>query len=427
MKSKEMVAMLLAGGQGSRLGILTKNKAKPGVAYGGMYRIIDFAMSNCINSGVDTVGVLTQYEPLSLNRHIGIGIPWDLDRSYGGVTILAPYINEEADSSWYTGTANAIYQNMNYIDSYNPEYVLILSGDHIYKMDYSEMLEKHKKSAADATIAVLEVPIEEASRFGILNTDEEGKVLDFEEKPKEPKSNLVSMGIYIFNWKVLREYLEHDNKLHQDLDFGKHIIPNMLNDNKRLFTYKHDSYWRDVGTIESYWQANMELTKIVPDFNLYEDSWRIYTRIENQSPHYISSTAVLASSIVSDSCEIHGEVHGSVVGTSVHIGKGSVIKDSIIMSGTVIGENCYIERAIIDDNNTIGDNVRIGEGENIPNQLKPTIYDTGITVTGEKSVIPSNVTIGKNCVVMGNTYNCMYKDGVLESGASLVINGGEVQ
>ncbi len=427
MKSKEMVAMLLAGGQGSRLGILTKNKAKPGVAYGGMYRIIDFAMSNCINSGVDTVGVLTQYEPLSLNRHIGIGIPWDLDRSYGGVTILAPYINEEADSSWYTGTANAIYQNMNYIDSYNPEYVLILSGDHIYKMDYSEMLEKHKKSASDATIAVLEVPIEEASRFGILNTDEEGKVLDFEEKPKEPKSNLVSMGIYIFNWKVLREYLEHDNKLHKDLDFGKHIIPNMLNNNKRLFTYKHESYWRDVGTIESYWQANMELTKIVPEFNLYEDSWRIYTRVENQSPHYISSTAVLASSIVSDSCEIHGELHGSVVGTNVHIGKGSVIKDSIIMSGTVIGENCHIERAIIDDNNTIGDNVRIGEGENIPNQQKPTIYDTGITVTGEKSVIPSNVTIGKNCVIMGNTFNCMYKEGVLESGESLVISGGEVQ
>ncbi len=425
MKSKEMIAMLLAGGQGSRLGILTKNKAKPGVAYGGMYRIIDFPMSNCINSGIDTVGVLTQYEPLSLNRHIGIGIPWDLDRTYGGVTILAPYVKQEKDSSWYTGTANAIYQNINYIDSYNPEYVLVLSGDHIYKMDYSDMLERHKKSDADATIAVLEVPIEEASRYGILATDENGKVYEFEEKPKNPKSNQVSMGIYIFNWSVLRQYLEKDSKIHVDSDFGKHIIPSMLEQDKRLFTYKFDEYWRDVGTIESYWQANMELTKIVPEFNLYEESWKIYTRTENQSPHYVAADAVVASSIVSDGCEIFGEVHGCVVGTNVKIGIGTVIRDSIIMSGATIGENCYIERAIIDDFNTIGSNVEIGVGENIPNEEKPNIYNTGITVTGEKSVIPSGVKIGKNCVVMGNTTNDMYEKNMLSSGKTLVVAGGE--
>lgn len=423
MRSTEMIAMLLAGGQGSRLGILTKNKAKPGVAYGGMYRIIDFPMSNCINSGIDTVGVLTQYEPLSLNRHIGIGIPWDLDRTHGGVTILAPYVNQEENSSWYTGTANAIYQNINYINSYNPEYVLVLSGDHIYKMDYSIMLERHKKSNADATIAVLEVPIEEASRYGILATDEDGKVYEFEEKPKEPKSNQVSMGIYIFTWSVLQEFLEKDNKIHNDSDFGKHIIPAMMEKDKRIFTHKFDSYWRDVGTIESYMQANLELTKIVPDFNLYEDSWKIYTRSENQSPHYISSDATVASSIVSDGCEIFGEIHGSVVGTNVKVGIGTVIRDSIIMSGTTIGENCYIEHAIIDDNNTIESNVKIGVGDNIANKEKPNLYNTGITVTGEKTVIPPNVSIGKNCVIMGNTTNNMYENNKLESGETLVIGG----
>ncbi len=423
MRSTEMIAMLLAGGQGSRLGILTKNKAKPGVAYGGMYRIIDFPMSNCINSGIDTVGVLTQYEPLSLNRHIGIGIPWDLDRTHGGVTILAPYVNQEENSSWYTGTANAIYQNINYINSYNPEYVLVLSGDHIYKMDYSIMLERHKKSNADATIAVLEVPIEEASRYGILATDEDGKVYEFEEKPKEPKSNQVSMGIYIFTWSVLQEFLEKDHKIHNDSDFGKHIIPAMMEKDKRIFTHKFDSYWRDVGTIESYMQANLELTKIVPDFNLYEDSWKIYTRSENQSPHYISSDATVASSIVSDGCEIFGEIHGSVVGTNVKVGIGTVIRDSIIMSGTTIGENCYIEHAIIDDNNTIESNVKIGVGDNIANKEKPNLYNTGITVTGEKTVIPPNVSIGKNCVIMGNTTNNMYENNKLESGETLVIGG----
>ncbi len=425
MQNKEMIAMLLAGGQGSRLGVLTKNKAKPGVAYGGMYRIIDFPMSNCVNSGVDTVGVLTQYEPLQLNRHLGIGIPWDLDRSNGGVTVLAPYVNGEASSSWYTGTANAIYQNVNYIESYNPEYVLILSGDHIYKMDYSEMLNKHKETGADATIAVLEVPLDEASRFGIMNTNENGQVYEFEEKPENPKSNLASMGIYIFTWKVLREFLEFDSKVHEDSDFGKHIIPNMLDADKRLFTYTFDSYWRDVGTIESYWQANMDLVKILPEFNLYENTWKIYTKIDNQSPHYISGEANVRASIISDGCEIFGNVESSVIGSNVKIGVGAVIKDSILMSNTVIGDGAYIERAIIDDNTIIGNNVVIGVGENIPNEEKPSIYNTGITVIGEKTYIPSDVKIGKNCVVMGVTFNEMYVDNTLESGKTLNTNGGD--
>ncbi|MFV0519535.1 MAG: glucose-1-phosphate adenylyltransferase [Lachnospirales bacterium] len=425
MIGKEMIAMLLAGGQGSRLGVLTKNKAKPGVAYGGMYRIIDFPMSNCVNSGIDTVGVLTQYEPLSLNRHLGIGIPWDLDRSYGGVTVLAPYVNGDDSTSWYTGTANAIYQNVNYIESYNPEYVLILSGDHIYKMDYSNMLARHKETGADATIAVLEVPLDEATRFGIMNTDENGQVYEFEEKPKEPKSNLASMGIYIFTWNVLKKFLENDNKIHDDSDFGKHIIPNMIEQNKKLFTYTFNSYWRDVGTIESFWQANMDLVKILPDFNLYESNWKIYTKVDNQSPHYISSDATVKSSIISDGCEIFGTVESSVIGSNVKIGKGTVIKDSIIMSGTVIGENAYIERAIIDDNTTLGNNVVIGIGDNTVNELKPQIYNTGITVVGEKTYIPSDIKIGKNCVIMGSTTNEMYENNMLLSGKSMFQNGGD--
>ena len=283
MERKEIMALLLAGGQGSRLGILTKNTAKPAVRYGGKYRIIDFPLSNCINSGIDTVGVLTQYQPLMLNHHIGIGIPWDLDRKNGGVTMLSPHVKGgEEMGDWFMGTANAIYHNLDYIDRYNPEYVLILSGDHIYKMDYSKMLEFHKENNCTATIAVLEVPFEEAGRFGIMNTLDDDKIYEFEEKPANPKSNLASMGIYIFTWEKLRQALIDDNKVHANSDFGMHIIPKMLADGETLYAYRFDGYWKDVGTIESYWQANMELIKTVPEFNFYDSFWKIYTNSENQ-------------------------------------------------------------------------------------------------------------------------------------------------
>ena len=291
MIKKEMVAMLLAGGQGSRLGVLTQTVAKPAVSFGGKYRIIDFPLSNCINSGVDTVGVLTQYQPLRLNAHIGIGIPWDLDRAVGGVTLLAPYESAKG-SDWYSGTANAIYQNIEYIDSYHPDYVLILSGDHIYKMDYEVMLDFHKANRADLTVAVMPVPIEEASRFGVMITDETNRIVDFEEKPKEPKSNLASMGIYIFSWPVLKEALLRLREV-PELDFGKHVIPYCRDKGKRLFAYEFHGYWKDVGTLSSYWEANMELVDIVPEFNLYEEYWRIFTKSDFIPPQYLGEHAKL--------------------------------------------------------------------------------------------------------------------------------------
>ena len=325
MKRNEMMAMLLAGGQGSRLGILTMDKAKPAVAFGGKYRIIDFPMSNCVNSGVDTVGVLTQYQPLTLNAHIGIGVPWDLDRVNGGVSILAPHMREGEIGSWYSGTANAIYQNIDYIDSCNPEYVLILSGDHIYKMDYAAMLKYHKENNADATIAVLEVPMEDASRFGIMNADENDKIYEFEEKPEHPKSNLASMGIYIFTWSNLRKALIEDEKIHPDSDFGKHIIPKMLGENQSLYAYRFKDYWKDVGTIESYWAANMELIKTLPEFNLYEDFWKIYTKSDYQPPQYTGDNASIKTSIVSEGAQIYGSIEHCVISKNVTIEEGAVV------------------------------------------------------------------------------------------------------
>ncbi len=421
MRKKEMIAMLLAGGQGSRLGILTTKKAKPAVSFGGKYRIIDFPMSNCINSGVDTVGVLTQYQPLLLNQHIGIGIPWDMDRKNGGVTILAPHVKGGEQGEWYSGTANAIYQNIDYINSYNPEYVLILSGDHIYKMDYSKMLDFHKAKNCDATIAVLEVPYEEAPRFGIMNTNEDDSIYEFEEKPKVPKSNLASMGIYIFTWAKLREHLMRDNKVHQDSDFGKHIIPAMLGDNLTLFAYRFSDYWKDVGTIESYWAANMELIRTIPEFNLYEDFWKIYTSSDHQPPQYSGPNAVIRASLVSEGAQIYGTVINSVIGPDTVVDEGSIVRDSIILERTKIGKNCIVDRCIIDENATIGDNVIIGQGENIVNYDKPGVYDTGITVIGEDSVVPDNVCIGKNCVVYGRTTPENYDDLRLESGKTIML------
>lgn len=420
MKKKEIVAMLLAGGQGSRLGILTKNLAKPAVAFGGKYKIIDFPLSNCINSGIDTVGVLTQYEPLKLNRHIGIGIPWDLDRNFGGVTILPPYVSNEA-GEWYSGTANAVYQNIPFIDYYNPEYVLILSGDHIYKMDYEMMLNFHKKNNSDATIAVFKVPLEEAHRFGIMNTSGDSKIVEFEEKPKEPKSDLASMGIYIFNWKALKCALLDSEKKHGDSDFGKHVIPYMLGKGYNLLAYEFDGFWKDVGTLEAYWQANMELINIVPEFNLYEPYWKIYTKSEIQPPQYIGENARLETCILGDGTEIHGEIYNSVIGSNVIIGKGTVVKDSIVMSDTKIGANCYLERTIVAEECMIGENVKIGVLDFSENKELPHIYDSGLTVIGDKTTLPDGVIIGKNCALYGNLSADLFADHKLDSGLNLIV------
>ena len=418
MKKKEMIAMLLAGGQGSRLGVLTAKVAKPAVAFGGKYRIIDFPLSNCINSGIDTVGVLTQYQPLRLNAHIGIGIPWDLDRNIGGVTVLPPY-EKSANSEWYTGTANAIYQNLEYMESYNPDYVLILSGDHIYKMDYEVMLDFHKENNADVTIAAMPVPIEEASRFGIVITDDNNQVTEFEEKPAHPRSNLASMGIYIFSWPVLKEALLK-KKDEPGCDFGKHVIPYCHENGQRLFAYEYNGYWKDVGTLGSYWEANMELIDIIPDFNLYEEFWKIYTNTGSIPPQYISENSVIDKSIICKGAEIYGEVNNSVIGSNVVIGQGAVVRDSIIMQDVVIGENCVIDKSIIAEHVNVGDNVTLGIGSDIPNKLKPNIYSFGLVTIGENSVIPANVQIGKNTAISGVTAKEDYVDGVLESGETLI-------
>ena len=423
MIKKEMIAMLLAGGQGSRLGVLTSKVAKPAVAFGGKYRIIDFPLSNCINSGVDTVGVLTQYQPLRLNTHIGIGIPWDLDRNIGGVTVLPPY-EKSSNSEWYTGTANAIYQNIEYMESFNPDYVLILSGDHIYKMDYEQMLDFHKENGAEVTIAVMPVPMEEASRFGIMITDEEKRITEFEEKPEHPRSNLASMGIYIFNWKTLKEALiaKADQPA---LDFGKHVIPYCHENGAPLFAYEFNGYWKDVGTLSSYWEANMELIDIVPEFNLYEEYWKIYTKSEIQPPQYFSGDSVVERSIIGEGTDIYGEVYNSVIGCGVTIGKGTVVRDSIIMNQTRIGDNCELNKAIIAENVQIGKNVRLGVGEEAENETAPHIYNQGIVTVGEKSVIPDGITVGKNSVIFGVTKAADYENCYLASGKTLIKEGEE--
>lgn len=423
MKKKEMIAMLLAGGQGSRLGVLTAKVAKPAVAFGGKYRIIDFPLSNCINSGVDTVGVLTQYQPLRLNAHIGIGIPWDLDRNVGGVTVLPPY-EKSTNSEWYTGTANAIYQNLEFMESYNPDYVLILSGDHIYKMDYEEMLSFHKASNADVTIAAMPVPIEEANRFGIVITDGDNRITEFEEKPEKPRSNLASMGIYIFSWPVLKNALLQ-KKDEPGCDFGKHVIPYCFEQGQKMFAYEFDGYWKDVGTLGSYWEANMELIDVVPEFNLNEEFWKIYTNNGALPPQYISENSVVERSIICNGAEIYGEVHNSVIGAGVTVGKGSVIKDSIIMQDTMIGEDCVIEKAILAENVKIGDGVTLGIGADIPNKWKPSIYAFGLVTIGENSVIPSHVQIGKNTAISGHTVEEDYPNGMLESGETLIKAGDQ--
>ncbi|MBW6411922.1 glucose-1-phosphate adenylyltransferase [Clostridium weizhouense] len=365
MGKNEIVAMILAGGQGSRLGVLTKKLAKPAVPFGGKYRIIDFPLSNCSNSGIYTVGVLTQYKPLELNAHIGIGGPWDLDRKNGGVNILPPY-QEEKGGNWYKGTANAIYQNIEFVDRYDPEYVLILSGDHIYKMDYTKMLDFHKEKNAEATIAVIEVPMDEASRFGIMNTREDLSIYEFEEKPKNPKSNLASMGIYIFNWKTLKKYLKNDelNKESSN-DFGKDIIPNMLGDGSKMVAYPFKGYWKDVGTIESLWQANMDLLKDNNELDLHDEDWKIYTDNPVRPAQYIGETARVSNALIVEGCVVNGEVENSVLFQGVQVGKNSIIRDSVIMNNAKIGDNVVIEKAIIGNNAVIRKDCRIGLGDEI--------------------------------------------------------------
>ena len=417
-----MIAMLLAGGQGSRLGVLTSDVAKPAVSFGGKYRIIDFPLSNCINSGIDTVGVLTQYQPLVLNSHIGIGIPWDLDRNNGGVAVLPPY--ERSDTSeWYTGTANAIYQNLKYMERYNPEYVLILSGDHIYKMDYEAMLDFHKQKNADVTIAAIPVPMEEASRFGVVLTDEDKQITEFEEKPEHPRSNLASMGIYIFSWPVLRDSLIA-MKDQCNCDFGKHIIPYCHEGGKRLFAYEFNDYWKDVGTLGSYWEANMELIDLIPEFNLYEEYWKIYTKQDIIEPQYIAKDAVVERSIIGAGAQIYGQVSNCVLGAGVTVEEGAVLKDSIIMKNTYIGRDAYVEKAIIAENCTIGEGDEIGVGEEAESKLNAKIYAFGLATIGEHSVIPPHVKIGKNTAIKGKTTMDDYPDAALPSGG-YIIKAGE--
>ncbi|MBP1582079.1 MAG: glucose-1-phosphate adenylyltransferase [Oscillospiraceae bacterium] len=387
ISKKEWIAMLLAGGQGSRLYALTRNLAKPAVPYGGKYRIIDFPLSNCVNSGIDTVGVLTQYQPLLLNEYIGNGQPWDLDRVHGGVFVLPPY-QKSANSDWYTGTANAIYQNITFMDRYQPEYVVILSGDHIYKMDYSEMLAYHKEKNADCTIAVMEVPMEEASRFGIMATNEDGKVYEFQEKPKQPKSNLASMGIYIFTYSKLRKYLVEDEaNPESENDFGKNIIPNMLGDDQRLFAWPFAGYWKDVGTIDSLWEANMDLLNPSVPLDLYDDSWKIYARNPVMPPQYVSDSAVVRNSMVSEGCEVHGEVDFSILFPGVTVEEGASIHDSIIMPGSVVKKGATVEYAIVAENTVIDENAKVGS------RPSETEGEWGVAVVG------AGVHVGKNARV----------------------------
>lgn len=387
---KECVAMLLAGGQGSRLYALTHDMAKPAVPYGGKYRIIDFPLSNCVNSGIDTVGVLTQYQPLVLHDYIGNGQPWDLDKQYGGAHCLPPY-QTALGAEWYKGTANAIYQNISFVDRYDPEYVVILSGDHIYKMDYNDMLEHHKAKNADATIAVLDVPMEEASRFGIMITNDEGDIIDFEEKPKHPRSTLASMGIYIFTWSKLKKYLiENENNEAEDKDFGKAIIPNMMKAGEKLVAYAFDGYWKDVGTLDSLWEANMDLLNPNIPIDLYDPDWKMYSRNPVLPPQYIGANAVVENSMITDGCDVEGTVDFSVIFEGVKIEAGATVTDSIIMPGSVIKSGAVVEYAIVGENCVVGEGAQIG--------ARPETFDNrddwGIAVVGH------NITISENAKVL---------------------------
>lgn len=389
-RKKECVAMLLAGGQGSRLYALTNNIAKPAVAYGGKYRIIDFPLSNCVNSGIDTVGVLTQYEPLELNEYIGNGQPWDLDRSFGGVHILSPY-QAKKKSSWYEGTANAIYQNMGFMKKYNPDYVLILSGDHIYKMNYAKMLRAHIETGAACTIAAIEVPLAEASRFGILNVNADGSIYQFEEKPKQPKSNLASMGIYVFSAEKLFKYLEDDDQNPaSSKDFGKDVLPSMLNAGEKMFSYRFEGYWKDVGTISALWESNMDLLGSDPSFDVGDASWKIHSRNPLAPPEYIGDTGEVSNSVVSLGCEIDGKVQNSVLSSNVVIEKGAVVTDSVLMSGTVVKSGARIDYSVIDENVTVEENAVVGATRS---------EASGITVLGRNLTVAKGAKVQSGAII----------------------------
>lgn len=403
-KKKEMIAMLLAGGQGSRLGVLTSSVAKPAVPFGGKWRIIDFPLSNCVNSGVDTIGVLTQYQPLELNSYIGNGQPWDLDRLYGGVFILPPYVRGK-EGEWYKGTANAIYQNMNFIEMYNPEYVLILSGDHIYKMNYNMMLDYHKEKNADCTIAVLRVPMEEASRFGVLNTEADLKIYEFEEKPPQPKSDLASMGIYIFTWEKLKEYLikDEDNP-NSTNDFGKDVIPAMLNDGKNMYAYEFKGYWKDVGTVESLWEANMDILDPTVPLNLNDPPWKIYSRNGNLPPQFVGEDAVLKNSSITEGCKIEGTVENSIIFPGVTVEKGAVINNSVIMPECVIGEGAVVEYSIVASNVTIGKDAQVGYNKKVlrPGEHQEISVVGQDLVVGEGAIVPAGAVVSENVTPESN-------------------------
>ena len=399
---KRIVAMLLAGGQGSRLGVLTSLMAKPAVPFGGKFRIIDFPLSNCVNSDIDTVGVLTQYRPLALNSYLGTGQHWDLDRNDGGVFVLPPYMTEDT-GRWYSGTANAIYQNRSFVDQYDPDYVLILSGDHIYKMDYTRMLRFHIENEAAATIAVLKVPMQEAHRFGIMNTDENGTIVSFEEKPKEPKSNNASMGIYIFDWKLLRSYMERDDAdENSDNDFGKNIIPAMLNAGEKMVAYPFEGYWKDVGTIGSLWEANMDLLGDPPVLDLNDPTWRIYTRNPVMPPHFIGKDAEVLNSLVTEGCTVLGKSRHSVLFCGSEVRENAEVTDSVVFPNAIIGRGCTVKKAIVGENAVIGENVRIGvplkEGETVDNRLTGDIALIGNDVT-----IPDGLSIPCGAVITADT------------------------
>lgn len=394
-RKQECVAMLLAGGQGSRLGVLTKKLAKPAVPFGGKYRIIDFPLSNCINSGIETVGVLTQYQPLVLNDYIGNGQPWDLDVMHGGVHVLPPY-QRQRGADWYKGTANAIYQNIPFIERYDPDYVVVLSGDHIYKMDYARMLDFHKANRADCTIAVIEVPMDEASRFGILNTNPDGSIYEFDEKPAVPKSNQASMGIYIFSWDKLRKYLEADEAdPSSSNDFGKNVLPAMLGAGERMFAYRFDGYWKDVGTIDSLWEANMDLLNPKIDLNLADEDWKIYTRNPVMPPHYVAQSAVVQNSIVAEGCSIYGESEFSIFFAGASVAPGAVVRDSIIMPGARIEEGAVVQYAIVSEDAVIGKNAVVGARP----EESEVLDDWGVTVIGDQVKIGEGVQIPPKAMI----------------------------
>ncbi len=399
MRATECVAMILAGGQGSRLGVLTSSVAKPAVPFGGKYRIIDFALSNCVNSGIDTVGILTQYRPLELNTYIGSGSSWDLDRNNGGIYVLPPY-QTDASGEWYKGTANAIYQNMEFIEQFNPKYVLILSGDHIYKMHYGKMIDFHREKGADVTIAVIDVPIEEASRFGIMTADKDMQITKFEEKPENPESTLASMGVYVFSYQALKKYLnidEHDPESNND--FGKNIIPKMLHAGEKMFAYSFDGYWKDVGTIQSLWEANMDLLKDPPVLDLDDSGWKIFSRNPVCPPHFIKEGSVLENSLVTDGCNISGEVKNSILFESVTVEDGAKVTDSIIFPGSVIGKNAVVNKSIIGTGTVIGDDAIIGDAKKGEDEYKSKYCSNSITLIGGNLSIANESKVGINAMV----------------------------